>query len=253
MTTEKIKILNIDVNTAPIEKLIEDSITAIKNRNPNLHFACANPHSAVTAQSDEKFLSALNDAEIMVADGTGISLISRLISKHQAPRITGHDYFYQLLDTLNKKGSGKVFFFGSTEQVLGLIKTNLANLFPNITIAGTLSPPFRDWSEDENDQMIKTINATNPDILWVGMTAPKQEKWVYSNRERITTPVIGSIGAVFDFVAGTHPRAPAWMRKFGLEWLYRLIREPKRMWRRNLISTPKFILFVLYNNFFSKK
>ena len=248
MTTEKIKILNIGVNTAPIDQLIIKSVSAIKNKDGSLHFACANPHSAVTAQSDKNFLDALNDAEFVVADGTGISLISRISSSQSVPRITGHDYFYQLLDTLNKNGSGKVFFFGSTEPVLELIKKNLSATFPNITIVGTLSPPFREWSEEENNQMIDTINAADADILWVGMTAPKQEKWVYNNRGKLSSPIIGSVGAVFDFIAGTHPRAPGWMSKFGLEWLYRLIREPKRMWKRNFVSTPKFILYLLFNN-----
>lgn len=253
MPPKKITILDINIDTASLDQLIDKSISVIATRDSSIHFACANPHSAVTTKDDREFLMALNDAEIVVADGTGIALVSRIACSSEAPRITGHDYFHKLLEKLNDNGAGKVFFFGSSEQVLALIRENLKVLFPNLTIAGTLSPPFREWSDEENNAMIETINAANADILWVGMTAPKQEKWVYNNRQKLNTPVIGSVGAVFDFIAGTHPRAPAWMSRNGLEWLYRLIREPARMWRRNFVSTPKFVIYVLYDLIFKKK
>ena len=253
MTHKKINILDTNINTEPLSELIDASLLSINNHENPIHFACANPHSVVTAKTDKEFLLALSDADIVVADGTGITLAARLAFAKTLPRITGYDYFYNLLDSLNKKESGKVFFFGSTEKVLELIKDNFSALFPNIEIAGTLSPPFRAWSEKENDKMLETINASNADILWVGMTAPKQEKWVFQNRNKLNTPVIGSVGAVFDFIAGTHPKAPDWMSRYGLEWLYRLIREPKRMWRRNFVSTPKFVMYVLYDLFFNKK
>ena len=224
-------------------------MSAIEMRNKSIHFACANPHSAVTAQHDNEFLEALNNAEITVADGTGITLASRILTQHSIPRITGHDYFFGLLDSLNKNQGGKIFFFGSTEIVLNLIKNEISKIFPNLTVVGTLSPPFKPWDEHENTKMVEIINNSNPDILWVGMTAPKQEKWVFKNQKQLNAPIIGSVGAVFDFVAGTHPRAPDWMRKLGLEWLNRLIREPRRMWKRNFISTPKFILYILRSRF----
>lgn len=253
MSSKKITILGINIDTAPLDQLIDKSMSVIAKRDSSIHFACANPHSAVTAKNDSEFLRALIDAEIVVADGTGIALVSRIACSSDAPRITGHDYFYKLLEKLNSNGAGRVYFFGSSEKVLALIRENLEVLFPNITIAGTLSPPFREWSDEENNVMIETINAANADVLWVGMTAPKQEKWVYKNRYKLHAPIIGSVGAVFDFIAGTHPRAPAWMSRNGLEWLYRLIREPARMWRRNFVSTPKFVIYVLNDLIFKKR
>src|SRR3569833_2005210 len=126
-----------------------------------------------------------------------------------------------------------------------MIYTRCARDFTRVTVCGMVSPPYRTWSEDENAAMLSAINAASPDVLWVGMTAPKQEKWVETNRAHLKEPVIGSVGAVFDFYAGTYPRAPAWMCRFGIEWLYRLVKEPQRMWRRNFISSPLFVLLVL--------
>jgi len=151
---------------------------------------------------------------------------------------------------LNQRGAGRVFFFGSSEKVLNLIAHKMAHEFPRLQLSGALSPPFRSWTAEENASMIAAINAANPDVLWVGMTAPNQEKWVHENRDKLTVPVIGSIGAVFDFFAGTYPRAPNWMCLIGIEWVYRLIKEPRRMWRRNFISSPRFVALVLWRHIF---
>ena len=133
---------------------------------------------------------------------------------------------------------------------MDLIAERFAHEYPELELAGILSPPFSQWSATENNAMVAQINAARPDVLWVGMTAPKQEKWVQENRERLKVPVIGSIGAVFDFYAGTYPRAPQWMCGLGIEWLFRLVKEPRRMWRRNFISTPKFVALVLLRHTF---
>jgi N-acetylglucosaminyldiphosphoundecaprenol N-acetyl-beta-D-mannosaminyltransferase len=109
-----------------------------------------------------------------------------------------------------------------------------------------LSPPFKDEFDEADDAaMIAAVNAARPDVLWVGMTAPKQEKWIYRNHDRLDVPFTGAIGAAFDFYAGTKKRAPQWVGQMGLEWLPRLVREPRRLWRRNLVSTPKFLYKVL--------
>ena len=245
--------LGININTSPLSHLINKSIETINKRDNTIHFACANAHSAVMAQSDEEFLNALKNAEIVSADGTGITFMSRVVSEKTPPKITGYDYFYGLLKELDKNKSGRIFFFGSTEKVLKLIEEKLSKIFPSIVIVGVISPPFREWSKEENDNMISIINAAKADVLWVGMTAPKQEKWVYKNREKINVPIIGSVGAVFDFTAGTYARAPKWMSDYGMEWLYRTIKEPVRMGRRNLVSIPKFIICVLYDHIIKNK
>jgi N-acetylglucosaminyldiphosphoundecaprenol N-acetyl-beta-D-mannosaminyltransferase len=237
--------LGIPIGTRRLDQLTEQALKAIGGELPPVVFACANPHSLVTARTDRVFFEALQDADQVVADGVGIVLMSKVIGGEIAPRITGTDYFFSVMRSLDRAGKGRIFFFGSSQKVLDLIAGRMAEDFRNLTLCGAISPPYRPWSDEENRQMIAKINAAKPDVLWVGMTAPKQEKWVYGNRDSLAVPVIGSIGAVFDFYAGTYPRAPRWMCDLGMEWLYRFIAEPKRMWRRNFVSTPLFIGAVL--------
>lgn len=238
--------LDIPVSLKSLRTLTQEAMVAISRERQPVVFACANPHSLLAARSDDVFKSALLNAEQVVADGVGITLMGRIAGVKLGSRITGSDYFSSIMMALmEKKGGGRVFFFGSSQKVLDLIAQRMHSEFPSIILCGTLSPPFRAWSEQENNTMIAEINAARPDVLWVGMTAPKQEKWVFKNRYRLDVPVIGSVGAVFDFFAGTYPRAPAWMCRLGLEWVYRLISEPRRMWRRNFVSTPVFVYRVL--------
>lgn len=241
-------LLNIPIGSKPLAALTCDSLAAMEGRRSQSVFACANPHSLVIAQTDSSFRKALTSAEQVVADGVGITIMARLARVACGPRITGHDYFHALLVALQERGHGRVFFFGSSQQVLDRIAERFQADFPSLTLCGIHSPPFGAWSEAENTQMIRLINDAQPDVLWVGMTAPKQETWVQTNRKHLRVPVIGSIGAVFDFYAGTHPRSPGWICRLGLEWVYRFVREPRRMWRRNFVSAPKFIGLILWRH-----
>ena len=244
-TREAGYLLGIPIDHKSLSSVIEESLQAVEKKTLQLVFACANPHSLVVAQEDAHFHSALTHADFVVADGVGASLMTRFVGIQIGPRITGTDYFQGVLNVLQQRGSGRVFFFGSSQQVLERISKRFATDFPALTLCGTLSPPFGTWSEEENQRMVKAINDAEPDVLWIGMTAPKQEKWVEANRRQLTVPVIGSIGAVFDFYAGTYSRAPKWVCDIGLEWAYRFILEPRRMWRRNFVSAPKFVWLVI--------
>jgi N-acetylglucosaminyldiphosphoundecaprenol N-acetyl-beta-D-mannosaminyltransferase len=118
--------------------------------------------------------------------------------------------------------------------------------FPGIEVCGTYAPPFdATFSSAENDRMLEAVNRTEPDVLWVGMTAPKQEKWIHANRHLLRVPLVGAVGAVFDFYSGTKPRCPAFWQNAGLEWFYRLVREPRRLWERTVLSAPRFLAMVL--------
>jgi N-acetylglucosaminyldiphosphoundecaprenol N-acetyl-beta-D-mannosaminyltransferase len=239
-------LLDIPIGRKSLAALTDEALAAIVGRHAKIVFACANPHSMVIAQQDREFMRAFHNAHQVVADGIGAVMMARMTGVEIGPRITGADYFFSLMHALNARGSGRIFFFGSTPDVLELISRRILREFPALVLCGMLSPPFRSWADEENEQFIEAINAAQPDVLWVGMTAPKQEKWVDKNRDRLKTPIIASIGAVFDFYAGTQPRAPQWIRRMGMEWIYRLFREPRRMWRRELISPPKFVFLVLY-------
>lgn len=243
-------ILGVPIGSKQLHELVDEALSAIQQEGPRVVFACANPHSLVVAQSDEVFKKAICSANQIVADGAGITIISRIFGLQIGPRITGFDYFSSIMGQLEIRGKGRIYFFGSSQKVLDIISEKMRKHFPSLELCGVFSPPFRSWSPDENKKMIEAINAARPDVLWVGMTAPKQEKWVADNYLKLDVPVIGSIGAVFDFFAGTVPRAPAWMSKAGIEWLYRLIKEPRRMWKRNFVSTPKFVGMMLRKHFF---
>lgn len=237
------RLLGVRVGTRSLAELIADVQAAIARRNSPFIFACANPHSLVVAQSDEVFRSALNTADAVVADGVGCQWAATIAGASVGPRITGTDFFLAIMGTLNRS-SGSAFFFGSRPEVLAKLTERVNEEFPRIKIKG-LSPPYGTWSEQSNRQMIQDIHAFNPDVLWVGMTAPKQEKWVAANSSELQVPVIGSIGAVFDYYARVTQRAPQWICDIGLEWLYRLPREPRRLWRRTFISGPLFLWSVL--------
>ncbi|MFD2111277.1 WecB/TagA/CpsF family glycosyltransferase [Thiorhodococcus fuscus] len=246
------EILSIPISERPLGALIDESLEAIHGTRPSVVFACANPHSVMVAQKDDTFREALQNADQVVADGAGLCLMARIARINVGPRITGDDYFRALMTRLNDSGEGRVFFFGSSPETLETIGRRFATDFPRLTLCGSLAPPFRSWTDEENSRMLAQINTARPDVLWIGMTAPRQEKWAQSNRKNLKAPVIGSIGAVFDFFAETKARAPDWVSNLGFEWAYRLALEPNRLWRRTLISAPTFVLAVIRNEFRSR-
>lgn len=202
-----------------------------------------NAHSYNTALKDELFAEALTKGDVLIPDGASIVKACKWIKAKSQPRerIAGWDLFVLEMDRLNRKG-GKCFFLGSSENVLNLIKKRSAVDYPNITVV-TYSPPYKsEFSKEDNEAMINAINTADPDLLWIGMTAPKQEKWTYSHWKELKIHChVGTIGAVFDFFAGTVKRAPQWWQEHSLEWLYRLLKEPKRMWRRYVIGNILFL------------
>jgi N-acetylglucosaminyldiphosphoundecaprenol N-acetyl-beta-D-mannosaminyltransferase len=210
------------------------------------YFVCANPHSLEVAQKDAEFDLAIRHADLVVPDGVGIVIASKILGGSIRERVTGMDIFLGLSETLNKEKGRRYFFLGSTEQNLMKIREKMYLDFPNIIVAGTYSPPFNTaFSEEDNKLMVDAINQSAPDVLWVGMTAPKQEKWIQQNKDRLKVKFIGAIGAVFDFYTGNVKRSHPIFQKLGLEWLPRLLREPRRLGRRNFISNPSFLLRVI--------
>ena len=208
-----------------------------------------NAHSFNVAQDDDLFAEALVKGDYLIPDGASIIKACRLLEAKSQPkeRIAGWDLFafeMQRLDVKSKRDDvrGKVMFMGSSEKVLSLIREKATVDYPNLEIV-TYSPPYKpEFSDEDNAAIIKAINDADPDLLWIGMTAPKQEKWTYQHWKELNIHChVGTIGAVFDFYAGTAQRAPKWWQEHSLEWLYRLIKEPKRMWRRYVLGNPLFL------------
>jgi N-acetylglucosaminyldiphosphoundecaprenol N-acetyl-beta-D-mannosaminyltransferase len=246
------------INNASLNEIVvasHKSIIEEKEQKKPLVFSCANPHSLAIAESNQDFRHALAASEILVTDGVGLSLIGGMFGYKVNPRITGSDFFYALMNNENQAFFNRkirVVFFGSSPKVLSLIKEKMLFQYTNIECCDFISPPYGEWNEQMDAEFCQKINKANADILWVGMTAPKQEIWVHKNRYRLNVAVIGNIGAVFDFTAGTYERAPVWARKMGLEWLIRLVKEPRRMWRRNFISPFIFSVSVIKYRIFSR-
>ena len=207
-----------------------------------------NAHSYNTAQKDEAFAEALSKGDFLIPDGAGIVKACRWLKAKSQPeeRIAGWDLFSFEMNRLERKSEKrKVMFLGSSEKVLALIRERAAVDYPHLEVI-TYSPPFKpEFSDEDNLAMIGAINHADPDLLWIGMTAPKQEKWAYRHWDELNIHChCGTIGAVFDFYAGTVKRAPLWWQRHSLEWLYRLIKEPRRMWRRYIIGAAKFLYYL---------
>lgn len=212
-----------------------------------------NAHSYNTAQKDDAFAEALREGDCLIPDGAAVVWACRWLKGKSLPkeRIAGWDLFLFEMKNLEKKNEQwkknngkclKVMFLGASEKVLALIRERAAVDYPNFEVV-TYSPPYKpEFSEEDNQAMIQAINEANPDLLWIGMTAPKQEKWTYQHWDELNIHChCGTIGAVFDFYAGTAKRAPMWWQEHSIEWLYRLLKEPKRMWRRYVIGNPLFL------------
>lgn len=206
-----------------------------------------NAYSYNMTQGDELFADALQNGDVLIPDGASIVKACRWLGADSQPqeRIAGWDLFELEMNRLNAVG-GKCMFMGSSNRVLELIKARGKVEYPNIDIV-TYSPPYKpEFSAEDNCNIIQAINQANPDLLWIGMTAPKQEKWTYSHWQELDIHChVGTVGAVFDFFAGTAKRAPLWWQRHGLEWLYRLIIEPKRMWRRYIVGNAVFVRYMI--------
>lgn len=212
-----------------------------------------NAHSFNVAQKDELFAEALAKADYLIPDGASIIKACRMLRAKSQPkeRVAGWDLFAFEMQRLNDKGKKlndklRVMFMGSSEKVLARIREKAAMDYPNLEVM-TYSPPYKkEFTDEDNMAIIKAINEANPDLLWIGMTAPKQEKWAYRHWKELNIHChVGTIGAVFDFYAGTSRRAPLWWQEHSLEWLFRLISDPKRMWRRYVLGNPLFVWNVL--------
>lgn len=239
-------ILHYSVTNLPAAVCIQTILNWLQIRGMPRYLACANPHSLVVAQKDPAFHQALMDADLLVPDGVGMVVASRLLGGNIRNRVTGTDIFMELHRALDSLGGFSVFFLGSSAANLARIEAKMQTAFPNIRVAGSYSPPFKpEFTDAENRLMVDAVNRAQPDVLWIGMTAPKQEKWAHRHRSQLNVKFICPVGAVFDFFTGRVKRSYRAFQDMGLEWLPRLVRQPKRLYERTLISAPSFLLEIL--------
>ncbi len=243
--TDTVKILGYQISNAGLLADAAQAFSYVQNDVKSRYMACANPHSIVEANNDSFFKQSLKKADILLPDGAGILLAAKILKLKMEERVAGSEFFMELTRLCNQQKNVNVFFLGSTDEVLTKLVAEVNKNFPDVNICGTYSPPFKtEFSDQDNQAMIDAINDADTHVLWVGMTAPKQEKWISQNKDKLNVNFIGAIGAVFDFYSGSKKRAPDWICNLGLEWLPRLLREPVRLWKRNFVSSPLFLIAV---------
>ena len=234
-----VPILGFNVSDLSVDTIVNDALDGRKLAVVNT----INPHSYIETKRDSIFHTALQDSDVLIPDGIGIVLAARMLNKVKIRKISGTDLFYESMKQLSAR-KGKAFFLGSSINVLNVIDEKGSKEFRDVTIQ-TLSPPYKkEFCQSDIDSFIQAINTFKPDVLFVGLTAPKQEKLIHQIKSQIDVKMVSGIGAVFDFYAGNINRAPNWMINLHVEWLHRSLTS-WRLARRNLISNPKFLFDIV--------
>jgi N-acetylglucosaminyldiphosphoundecaprenol N-acetyl-beta-D-mannosaminyltransferase len=241
-------LFNSRISTGFYGEFIREIFQLVKYKVPS--YVCfANVHMVVEAQKDPSFQRVLNGANIAAPDGKPVAIAMKFVNKRDQDRVCGMDMMPDLLREAEARGKS-VYFYGDTEEVLSTIIAKASKEFPNLNIRGCYSPPFRELSAAESDEMIARIKAAAPDLVFVSLGCPKQEMWMAKYRDKLGACLLG-VGQAFRVYAGVEKRLPVWMRNLCLEWLFRLCLEPSRLWKRYLVTNTYFLLLVL--NFFVMK
>ncbi|TAH21977.1 MAG: glycosyltransferase [Cytophagales bacterium] len=238
---KKVKVVSSLISTGTFKEFV-DTIFDFTDNRLSSYVCCANVHMVVEAYQDKAFNKMLNEADLVTPDGRPISVVIKLFDKIAQERVAGMDLLPILLKEAEIRGKS-VYFYGSTEEVLTKIRTQIAADFPKLRIAGTYSPPFRPLSEEEDQQIINNINGSGADLVFVSLGCPKQEKWMAAHKGKVNACMLG-VGQAFLTYTGLEKRLPKWARDWSLEWAYRLYLEPKRLWRRYVIGNSIFLFFV---------
>ena len=240
---ERVNVLGVGVDPVNPARAVEIIERWIAGRDRQ--YVCVSGiHGVMESQQDESLRAIHNRAGLVVPDGMPLVWLSRLHGFRQADRVYGPDLLLECCGRSIRTGH-RHYFYGGGSGVPEQLVSRLQERFPGLTVAGTFSPPFRPLAPEEDGAVIHRINAAQPDIVWVGLSTPKQERWMAEHRDRLEAPVLIGVGAAFDFHAGLKRQAPRWMQRSGLEWLFRLLSEPRRLWRRYLRNNPLFVWRLL--------
>ncbi len=230
-----VDILGVDIAAIDMDWLVSFTVEHIKELSGD-YITVANVHTTVTASEDEEYRAVQNGGIMAIPDGGPLSTVGRKRGAQNMSRTTGPSYMGEML----KVGGYRHYFYGSTPETLEKLYENLSHDYPQSIIAGMYSPPFREMTYEEDKAIAERINEVNPDFVWIGLGAPKQEKWMAAHQGKVKGLMVG-VGAGFDYFAGNIERAPEWMQKSNLEWVYRLIQDPKRLFKRYMITNTKFV------------
>lgn len=236
-------VLGVNVSAVQIPDVVARMRQWIERRNPGHFIAATGMHGVMEAHHDPGFREILNASDLVVPDGAPLVWLARLKGHGIRRRVYGPDLLLAFCETCRNLPV-RHFFYGGEAGVAENLAQQLADRFPGLKIAGTYSPPFRPLTPGEDEEIARAINDAAPDVVWVGIGTPKQERWMFEQRGRISAPVLVGVGAAFDFHSGRKKQAPRWMRENGLEWSYRLLQEPRRLWRRYILYGTEFVFWV---------
>ncbi len=236
-------ILGVGVSAIDVGQALE-TITKWIEDGERRYVCVSGVHGLMECQRDASLRRIHNQAGLVTPDGMPLVWLSRLKGFRGVRRVYGPDLMLDCCRVSIERGY-RHFLYGGADGVPELLAERLRQRFPGLRVVGCLSPPFRALTTEEDEGIVRRINDADPDIVWVGLSTPKQERWMHAHRDRILAPVLIGVGAAFDFHAGLKRQAPRWMRHSGLEWLFRLGTEPRRLWRRYLINNPLFLGYLL--------
>lgn len=234
-TSNKVRVVSLDVDVVEFASLIE-RIDALRDQGGYVCFSTV--HMVMEAVDNPEYAKKVNAADIIVPDGMPLVWMQKQAGRRDANRVRANDLMIGLCRFAEEKGLS-VGFYGAKEEVIEAIRARAARDLPDLKISYALSPPFRPLSDEEDSEITAEIDAKAPDFLFVGLGCPKQERWMNAHRPRLKAVMLG-VGASFDFFAGNVAECPPWIGRLGLEWLFRLTQEPRRLWKRYLILNPRF-------------
>ncbi|SHK18309.1 WecB/TagA/CpsF family glycosyltransferase [Tepidibacter formicigenes] len=235
-------ILGVNINVTNMKETVEiikDNLDKIKGD----YICVSNVHTTVMSYEDENYKAIQNGGFMALPDGKPLSIISKKRGFKEAERVTGPDLMEEIFK-ISEENEYRHYFYGSTQETLDTLKRELNKKYPKLNIVGMHSPPFRKLTEEEGKEIVENINKAKPDFIWVGLGAPKQEIWMHEHENKVNGLMIG-VGAGFDYHAGNISRAPKWMQNMSLEWLYRLLQDPKRLMSRYINTNLKFIYYII--------
>ena len=238
---EGFRVLGVRVDAVQIPDVIKEMGKWISQRDRPHYIAVANVHVVMEARHDPSFKKVLEEADLCVPDGMPLIWVGRLRGHKLQRRVYGPDLLLEFCRETQEMGY-RHYFYGGAPGVPEALSEKLKGQFPQLNVAGVCSPPFRPMTAEEDGRQVEMINQAAPDVLWVGLGCPKQERWMREHRDRLRVPVLVGVGQAFDIHSGRSKQAPKWLREHGLEWLYRLLAEPRRLWRRYLLYNSQFIV-----------
>lgn len=234
-------VISMDVDVTNLSNALAN-VEELANQNIGSYVCVSNVHMCMEVFDSADFKSVVNNADLVIPDGRPLSWAQKLLGHKNAEQVRGQDIMNAICEQSGTKKLNIGLYGGSSDELLKQVITELKTSYPDINITFSYSPPFRPLTDEEDSDIVKQINDADVNVLFVGIGCPKQERWMAEHKEQLNCVMLG-VGAAYDFIAGSKKHAPRWMQRVGLEWLFRLLSEPKRLWKRYLQQNPRFIYY----------